>query len=481
MAHKDYRVLERNAASTYRVYRENGKQRAEKVRQAGRELARLRTAGWVSDVSSWSQFLDFIVNEVVTAQNNHFGRKLRKRHFAIKLVNTAYTEDSDGKKIFYFDAVDRGRSSVVPKNGKSLAFVGREPFVQYPRSVRATTAHNITTKAVAEIQQNFPKRLEIALRRWVRSLGKDASVFQGRAQRGVALDQIEFAGRKTFEVRVQDAPAGPIRDALIQESRDKKSKGFSGRIFRGADQKFNVVAQVKRVKIANRVATEVPLVIVGSDQIPATDPRALEQYAEGVKFEYIERFESIFAHKAELSAKKASLLVKRAERFAQAAAKREADRIMSGAKTAQSREQSIFSNARTIGRLSQHQSKALEGSFRQLISGETEGGSFLDQVEKFFKDKTTGDRRKRFNAARKEIFEAMIALGSADAVMAIFLPTVKDQVRLFKKHTPLRSQYKLTIAGILPPDANEDEALLRNSYKLVTDAQFKKLAEGNGE
>lgn len=191
------------------------------------------------------------------------------------IINNAYTVLADGKKFFYFDAVDRGRKAMVGANGKPIVFLSRfppgtpsserintklkkgkgygAPFLIFAKKVSAAKPAYISLRARDLIKNNFLHDVSLDLQKFVKSLGnKFASQFGETAESLPNLEYAGFARGKTNKTTKRSREAERKRKALRNE------EGFQERVEAERKAKQKLRAQEKARKSKDKLTTPKP-------------------------------------------------------------------------------------------------------------------------------------------------------------------------------------------------------------------------------
>ena len=482
----------------------NGEARWKRIRQGAQIVRDMREVGWVSDVSTWSPFIDTIHDKFLDeAYTDH---RHRSRGYKMSVINTAYTKFEDGTKFFYFDAVDRGRKAVVSASGKPIVFLHHNaqgkpgklaklkkgktygpPFQIYARKVKASQPAYITLKAKQLIDASFNHEIEKALTRFIKGLGKRFAAQFGETPQ--SLPKLEFTGYQ------QDLPPKGKRSRGAEKARriEIANKGLESRTTARSKAAATAIKRKKKNEVV--VSSEKPkgrLVKRDGSIIESSTPVTHKTSKRGEKDLFIKAQQ---AKEAGLSSFRKPTLKEKTFRvvpqvplylkeFADVISDKEIEEVSDEDATAYLRAtieklsdvaerleaeitSKMIANAkkylyddaikqreklkRELRDRNKHDAQRLEAALGgKIYFGRPKQGGVIQQARFAENLKDLDDDAKanalknvkNFNDARTNIWIAMLRLDNPEELMKIFAAAIDKQVKHFQKVTPSRKGFK---------------------------------------
>jgi hypothetical protein len=276
-----------------------------KAKQIGVAMQKQRNAGWVSDVGAMSQILDRVV-KMITDEGRRKGTTTDPTNtFNMYLVNDAYTILQDGTAFRYFDAVDRGRSTVYAKRARKLAYIvvpydndrsgnvtrGEPQRLVSTIGVKGTKPAYISTKAQTELFTEIPKRVQKQFEEFARTitgpfnenvttqLGQNRKfTYQNEGKSDLWINDLGIQGTVTRAAEADDRKRSGYRER--QRAKANKRAGVTPDFLGGKRHK-----KPKKAKPAPAAAAQQQAVrlVKKSDKISDKSQSASKKIEEDIK------------------------------------------------------------------------------------------------------------------------------------------------------------------------------------------------------
>lgn len=467
-----------------------------KARSAERAL-RERSVGVVTNVSALSAIFDHVIKRTLTARGA-IGR--RKLHADASIVNKAWMRMPDGRKFFYFDIVDRGRPAIRPRAGRVLFFLGRNtdpetggPEIVWTKKARATRPYRITARANAEIRGRLPELIERDFRRWV-----DANVEVPAPMRETGrIHELTIEGR-VLEKRERQTDLGSLqraaREVLGLEEPD--STESYDRPVRTPDRHTRASTSRDIASVRRRETTRRRQTTTAADEIPTERRRGVYRETSftvtprlsGLQLHFpdADRVDRVLEQLTKLSSTEArdfddvihEMTVRAGRQI-----ERNSREFRELVKTERARyEREVLDEARRVARAereiavainaaaatSYRSARSFFGFARQLLPTDIRGGTRSEPLSP-----AREQARLIFNESRLAIFRKMQTLSTADAILAIWLPTIAAQIEVYQKYTPVRKRPR-HVYGRGRNIALGATPILRNSYTVLAGSKLRR-------
>lgn len=512
-----------------------GEQRWKRMKVAAGLLRQQRAIGWVSDVSNWSAFIDYMYGKILDENAND--NEGKERGYGMTLINVAFTWHK-GKKFYYFDAVDRGRKAVRPRYGKTIVFlmspdtpqvdangrarnkpVNAEPNLYFSKGANAAKPAYITLRAKQRIDSRFNSDIIADLRTFIEELGDDfAKQFNTKA---TSLPNLAYSGLKRSdkpgykkrsrkaekerkirfnspeEVAKRKAEAA-ARAKLLNDPKVRKELARSRKENRRTvgpaftpDDTANAayIAPKKGINkglLSSRQAKEGgatqnvvrPVLVEKVFRILPDIPMHFDSYITDLSDDSYDQFTEEEADST-IQELLDQLDAEQRIEYAQLAKSMQQNQKKHLITDAHADRKKAITDLKLLNRNIARQMQKILGTpvyfGRAQNSGFIVEGKFLDvEGEKLTPERRAAEQEliNNYNNAKKNIWLAMLKLGSPEEIMKILTRAVNKQIEYFQEVTPVRKGYKLLANGEALPPSDGSADYLKNSYHLVTNKQM---------
>jgi hypothetical protein len=490
------------------------------VRQVGVDMQGRRNAGVVADAAKMSRVLNGLVRRILT--NN--GIADNKKIFDMTLVNLAATRLSDGTLFRYFDAVDRGRGAVLPKNARKLVFIvkaggsvndnnrdfeidGGVARIIGSYGVRGTKPAYITVKALAETQTKIPQEVEKQLRKMVRNIKNYSDTgklvyeeFREKYGNEFTIDNFRVEGSVS---RYADSFTRNVRDRY-RRRRDKETREAGTGSNKGdhahgqspgQQQIADAIQSGQTVKglfdykphnfsVVPEVIIRMPEIKAGGKVDEAYIQQEIEDLAGGLESKirglpYDSVVEILAREGLNITARTEDEILEEIDRFAEA----HGEELRKELSDITSEEKAMRAKYDAALRAGQGAAQQVFGFFRQLSYGPSRAGGRILEVTSTDPNRGPSQSsfkaavdRENFNKFRAAAMTSLHRFTTAEEIVAYFMRSVKPSIQIFKKHTPRRKGYKLLSDGTyLPPSKKVQDDVLRNSWQYIAGGEVVEL------
>lgn len=468
--------------------------------RGGSALEKAQTMGIVSNASALSSFFEAVIREVNAAKKSRGYKGLDKDFFDATIVNTASTIGEDGKPFRYYAVVDRGRSSYRIRKGQASRIYFKKNTRENPedehevltQSVKQAAGANITIKSITKAKRLISNQLRKNLHEYFSSQSDEfPDIIPVRGGKYVHSPVASSRGRTRRPGKSKLDPTKVRSKGKRFHSADVEAASQEIRQLRHALGDYNLpehrvgdhpigavrnrthtyrppgrpTTKPKNQRDAQGATFSPPLTA-----IPGTPVDLLDSYIDDTYYKKVDQdtIESVFAVAA------AAGFANKAGTFS----KEVTDHLVQ--KAAEIRDHQLKEKKKALQNIDVNSKEAI-AVFKYIRKLESAiGGVKLPQTfrkapnsSKRFESR---EQHQAVNILRQGSFvPAVIKLKNTDAVVAIFMPTLEAQVKVFQQNTPRRKDFKLLSHNntYLPVGTAYDE--LKYSYRIVARKELAKI------